>query len=111
MTKRLVAIFAILALAVAFGGTVPVPGGKYTITLTQPSVVKGVTLQPGDYKLKLAGDKVTIENEKQTVESTVKVETMQKKFDSTSIRYTNEAGKQLLVEIHIGGTKTSVNFN
>jgi hypothetical protein len=111
MAKRLVVIFAILALAVAFCGTVPVPGGKFSITLTQPSVVKGVVLQPGDYKLKLAGDKVTIENEKQTVESTVKVDTAPKKFDSTSLRYMNEAGKQLLVEIHIGGTKTSVTFN
>jgi hypothetical protein len=111
MVKKLVVVFAILALAIAFGGTVPVPGGNYRITLTQPSVVKGIELKPGDYRLNLAADKVTIDNGKQSVESVVKVETVERKFDSTSIRYNTEAGKQTVVEIRIGGTKTKVSFN
>ena len=112
MAKKIVLVFAILALAVvAFGGTVPVPGGNYRITLTQPSVVKGIELKPGDYKVSVVADKVTIDNGKQTVESAVKVEMVEKKFDSTSIRYNSESGKQMIVEIRIGGTKTKLNFN
>jgi hypothetical protein len=111
MAKKLIVVFAILALAVAFGGTVPVPGGNYRITLTQPSVVKGVELLPGEYKLNVAADKITLNNGKQSVESVVKVETMDKKFDSTAIRYNTEAGKQLIIEIRIGGTKTKLSFN
>src|SRR3954471_11385479 len=112
MAKKLVLVFAILALAVvAFGGTVPVPGGNYRITLTQPSVVKGIELKPGEYKVSVAADRVTIDNGKQTVESAVKIELMEKKFDTTSIRYNTEAGKQTIVEIRIGGSKTKLNFN
>jgi hypothetical protein len=111
MAKNLVVIFAILALAVAFGGTVPVPGGNYRITLTQPSVVKGVELLPGEYRLSITADKITLNNGKQNVESVVKVETMEKKFESTAIRYNSEAGKQQIVEIRIGGTKTKLSFN
>jgi hypothetical protein len=111
MVKNLVVLFAILALAAAFAGTVPVPGGNYRITLTQPSVVKGIELKPGDYRLNLSADKITIDNGKQSVESVVKVETVERKFDSTSIRYNTDAGKQTIVEIRLGGTKTKLSFN
>src|ERR1700756_3205304 len=102
MAKKLVLVFAILALAVAFGGTVPVPGGNYRITLTQPSVVKGIELKHGEYKVSVAADKVTIDNGKQTVKSAVNVDLVEKKFDTTSIRYNTEAGKQTIVQIRIG---------
>ena len=111
MVKKLVIAFAILALVVAFGGTVPVPGGNYRITFSQPSFVKGVELKPGEYRLVLAGDKVTIDNGKQTVESQVKVVTAPKKFDSNSIQYETAAGKQNVTEIRLGGTKFQVSFN
>lgn len=111
MVKKLVIAFAIFSLVVAFGGTVPVPGGNYRITLTQPSVVKGIELKPGEYKLNLSADKVTIDNGKQSVESAVKVETVERKFDSTAIRYSTDAGKQTIVEIRIGGTKTKLSLN
>jgi hypothetical protein len=111
MVKKLVVVFAILALAVAFGGTVPVPGGNYRITLTQPSVVKGIELLPGEYKLNVTADKITLNNGKQSVESVVKVQTVEKKFDSTAIRYNSETGKQQIVEIRLGGTKTVLSFN
>ena len=111
MARKLLIAFAILALAAAFAGTVPVPGGNYRITLSQPSVVKGVELQPGEYKLNLTANKVVIDNGKQNVEAQVTVETAPKKFDGNSIRYNSEAGKQNIMEIRIGGTKTKLTFN
>jgi len=110
MLKRLLALFAILAVAVSFAGTVPGPGGSYTITFTQPSVVKGVEFKPGDYRLKIAGDKITIASGKHAVDVTGKIETGETKFDSTAIRYNNQEGKAVVSEIRVGGTKTKLLF-
>ena len=91
MLKRFVLAFAILALAVATAGTVPSAGGSYRITLAQPSVVNGNDLKPGEYRLNLGTEKVTIVSGKQSVEVPVKIESVDKKFEVTAIRYTTVA--------------------
>ncbi len=111
MFKKLVLTFVILALAVAVAGTVPGVVGNYKITLLQPSVVKGKELKAGEYRLNLMADKVTIVNGKQTVEVPVKIESVERKFDTTAIRYVEESGKATISEIRIGGTKTRLVFN
>ena len=50
-------------------------------------------------------------NGKQTVEVPVKVETGEKKYDTTAIRYTGTGEKQSISEIRIGGTKTRLVFD
>ena len=110
MLKKVVLGFVILALAVATAGTIP-GVGSYKLTLLQPTMVNGTVLKPGDYKLNLANDKVTILDGKFSVEARVKVETVDKKFDTTSIRYSDQAGKAVLSEIRLGGTKTKLLFN
>ena len=109
MIQRILVVFAILAV-IASAGTVPAPGGSYKITFTQPSVVKGVEFKAGDYRLSIVADKVTISAGKNTVDVTAKVETEEKKFDTTSIRYVTEAGKAKVSEIRVGGTKTKILF-
>jgi hypothetical protein len=103
MSFRLFALL-ILALAIASAST-------HTVTLFQPSVVSGTELKPGDYKLKVESDKAIIQKGREKVEATVKVETGDAKFSTTSVRYTSEAGKYKIREIRLGGTNTTLVFN
>ena len=111
MCKKLVLTFVVLALAAATAGTVPSTGGSYKITLLQPSVVNGTVLKAGDYRLNVANDKVTIVSGKLSVESQVKVENAEQKYDTTAIRYIQQDGKASISEIRLGGTKTRLVFN
>lgn len=110
MIQRILVVFAILAVVVASAGTVPAPGGSYKVTFTQPSIVKGVEFKPGDYRISVLADKVTISAGKNTVDVAAKVEMVDKKFDTTAIRYVTEAGKAKVSEIRVGGTKTKLLF-
>jgi hypothetical protein len=100
MFKKLV-VCALLALGAA-------SAASYSVKLSQPSIVKGTQLKPGDYRLTVDSDKVTFVNGQQKVETSAKVETADKKFDNTSIRYD---GTGLISEIRIGGTKTKLVFS
>lgn len=112
MIKKFVLAFAILALVAAFAGTVPAGGSNYRITLLQPSVVKGIELKPGEYRINVLNEKATFILGKVSVEAPVKVESVEKKFDSTAIRYTAQPdGKSSISEIRVGGTKTRLLFN
>ena len=104
MTKRLVIAFLVLALAVACAKT-------YYVTLYQPTVVAGVELKPGEYRLDLNGDKVVLKNGRHVAESTVKVEDNGEKFSRTSVRYDNGKGQYLIREIRLGGTSLKLVFN
>lgn len=84
---------------------------SYSVTLFQPSVVSGTELKPGEYKLTIEGDKATITKGKEKVEATVKMETADTKFSSTSVRYSDQSGKMKVQEIRLGGTTTRVVFN
>ena len=105
MFKKFVLSFVILALAAAFAGTVP-GVHTYRITLAQSAVVNGTDLKAGEYRLNLDTSKVTISSGKVSVEAPVKVESVEKKFDDTAIRYTGNS----IAEIRIGGTKTKIVF-
>jgi hypothetical protein len=111
MFNKAVLILAVFAL-IASAGTVPV-GGHYKVTLFEAAAVEGAVLQAGDYKLELKDSKLTFvaENGKSPVAVTVKVETGDKKFDSTSVRLDTATGKAVISEIRLGGTKTRLVFN
>jgi hypothetical protein len=111
MLKKLVLAFAILALALATAGTVTNVLGSYKITLALPSVVNGNDLKAGEYRMNLAPDKVTIFVGKNAIEVPVKIETVDKKFETTAIRFTAVGGKSIISEIRLGGTKTRLVFN
>jgi hypothetical protein len=104
MLKKFVLAFAVLALAVA-------SAENYKVTLSQPTSVKGKQLKAGDYRLNVENTKCTIMSGKQSVEVPVKVETADKKFDSTAVRYSGTGDKQSITEIRIGGTKTRLVFD
>ncbi len=111
MLKKLVLAFAILALALATAGTVTNVLGSYKITLALPSAVNGTDLKAGEYRMNLAPDKVTIFVGKNAIDVPVKIETVDKKFETTAIRFTTVGGKSIISEIRLGGTKTRLVFN
>jgi hypothetical protein len=110
MFKKFIFVFAVLALVAVFAGTVP-GTPTYKITLLQTSVVKDTELKAGDYRVSLGTEKVSIDNGKKIVEVSCKIESVEKKFDTTAIRYTQQNGKQIVSEIRVGGTKTRLVFN
>lgn len=83
---------------------------SYNITLYQPSVVGGTELKPGDYKLEIEAEKVRITNGRQSGEVVVKVQNSERKFTSTTVRYSNDNGKYRVQEIRLGGTATTLVF-
>lgn len=103
-TLKLFALFLSIGLMVASAAT-------YNVTFFQPSVVAGTELKAGDYKVTIDGDKAIISMGKQKVEASAKMETVDSKFSSTSVRYTTEDGKMKIQEIRIGGTNQKVVFN
>ena len=80
----------------------------YHITLLKPSIVAGKELKPGEYKVEVTNDKAVISHGKQSVETIVKTEASDKKYDSTTVRYEMDGDKYKVQEIGIGGTKTKL---
>jgi len=111
MLKKFILAFAILAIALATAGTVPIAGSSFKVTLAQPSVVNGNDLKAGEYRLNLGTEKVTIVSGKINIEVPVSVQSVDQKFDATAIRYTTVNGKSMIAEIRLGGTKTKLVFN
>jgi hypothetical protein len=109
MIKKFVVAFASLMLAAAFAGSVS--GINCKITLLQPSVVKGTVLKAGEYRLQILNETATITGHKLTLDVPVKVETNERKYDTTAIRYVVQDGKAMISEIRIGGTKTKLLIN
>ena len=81
------------------------------VTLFQQATLNGVVLKPGDYKMKVDGDKLTLESGRTKAEANVKAENNDAKFGSTSIRYQNGDGKMRISEIRVGGTNTKLVVN
>jgi subtilase family serine protease len=102
--KKILLSFATVALTVASAAN------SYRVTLFQPAIVNGTELKPGDYKVTLKENKAVLTSGKKSVEANVRQETADSKFSSTTVRYTDEAGKYRVQEIRIGGTNTRLVF-
>lgn len=99
--KKLILAFTTVALAVA-------SAANYHVTLTQPSVINGKQLKPGDYKVQVEGDKAVFSHGKESVEAPVKVEEATQKNENNSVRY---ADGNKVQEIRIGGKHTRLVFD
>jgi hypothetical protein len=103
--RKLVVCFAALAISVASAAD------SYRVQFFQESVVNETALKPGDYKVTVEGGKAVISSGKDRVEAAVKIESVEQKFNSTSVRYKNGDGKYRVSEIRLGGTKTKLIFD
>ncbi len=84
---------------------------KYNLTLNNQVVVSGQDVKPGEYQLKLEGDRAILEGSGKPVECAVKVQEGSEKFKQTTVRYNMVDGKYRISEIHLGRTNTVVLFN
>jgi hypothetical protein len=102
--RKVLPFFLVAGLAVA-------SARSYTVSLFQPSMVGTTELKAGEYKLQVNDRTAVISQGKVKTESQVKVEEGDTKFDTTVVRYVNNAdGKVRIQEIRIGGTKTKLVF-
>ena len=85
---------------------------NYELTLSGLTKVGSVQLKPGQYTLKVNGDKAIFTNEDtaQTFTTSVKVENTDKKFDTTQVNATKDGGTDVVKEIELGGSKTKLDF-
>lgn len=104
MLRKLLFFFMVAGLAAANAKT-------YNMNLFQPAMFGTTELKPGEYKIEVVDQKATVRNGKLQGECPVKVETGDRKYDTTSVRFVNgDGGKLRIQEIHIGGTKTKLVF-
>src|SRR5437868_5197397 len=96
-------------------------GPVYHLKLSEPSIINGTTLKPGDYRVEVNNHTATIREGHHVVEAPVKVETSPTKFADTAVLYHRVEGTQSAPEkngeeamqvdsIRIGGTRISLNF-
>lgn len=83
----------------------------YSVKLTSPVVIDGKELKAGEYKVEVKDTTAVIRSGKDSTEVKVKTESNEKKYDSTTVRFTQADGKNTLEEIRIGGTKTKLVFD
>jgi hypothetical protein len=78
------------------------------MTVSSPLWINGTELKPGEYKVAVAGDKVTFSKGKTVVEATAtSAGAAEKKFGSTSFVSVDSKMK----ELYIGGTTTKLTFD
>ena len=105
---KLSLVLAIAASGVTFAAD---SASKHTVSFDRPAVVGGVELKPGEYRLSLDGDKVTIATAKgESAQAEVSVHTEQHKFGSNTVRYDLTDGKSYVVQIRLGGTNQVLEF-
>jgi hypothetical protein len=102
--KKSIAVMFAIATSVAFAAS------SYHVTLYQATTVNGTQLKPGEVKVSLQGDKVTLTQGKTSVESNVTVQTGTQKFPVSTVSYNGDSNNNQVQEIRIGGTTTKILF-
>jgi hypothetical protein len=111
MLTKFVIAFTLLAVVVAFAGTVPgkIAGGN--VTVTAPVTVKGTALKPGVYRVTVTPEKVLFTLGKDTHEIPAKIENAPNKFDENQVQYEGTGAQMTISHISLGGTKLRLIFN
>jgi hypothetical protein len=85
---------------------------NYELTLSSKTKVGSLELKPGQYTLKVQGDKAVftfVETDKQFTTS-VKVENTDQKFDTTRVDASKNGDVDIVKDIELGGSKTRLQF-
>jgi len=94
-------------------GTLTVANAKsYEITLAVPAKVGNLQLKPGQYRVKVDGTNATFTSVDggQSASTTVKVVNGDKKFDTTVVNAEKNGDSEVIKDIGLGGSKTSLEF-
>jgi hypothetical protein len=106
MKTKLLFVFLLAGLAITSAKT-------YKVTIFDPSLVAGVQLKPGDYRVDVNGSKAVFidDREKTVAEAKVTVENSTKKFGSTAVETKQVGGNKQIEYISLGGTHMKLAFN
>ena len=96
---RLVFLMATLALAIASAAS------AVKMKLDKPAFFGDTQLKPGEYKVEVDGDKAVIKLGKNSIETAVKTQTENRKFNSTQVGFDES---DHIIMIGVGGTTTTL---
>lgn len=81
---------------------------SYHVRIADPTWVGQTQLKPGEYEVKVDGDKVTFKQGKNVIAVGAKVETNASKYSDTQMDIKTENGQAKLKELDLGGTKSKI---
>src|ERR1700685_4364348 len=94
--------------ACVFALGIATAASTYHVRIADPTWVGTTELKPGEYDVKVDGDKVTFKQGKNIVAVSAKVETSASKFSDTQMDIKTENGQAKLRELDLGGTKSKI---
>jgi hypothetical protein len=94
--------------ACVFSLGIATAASTYHVRISDPTWVGGSQLKPGDYEVKVDGDKVTFKQGKNVVAVPAKIETNAAKYSDTQMDIKTENGQAKLKELDLGGTKSKI---
>lgn len=100
--KKLLLVACVFSLGIATAAS------TYHVKIADPTWVGTSELKPGEYEVKVDGDKITFKQGKNIVAVTAKVETSATKFSDTQMDVKTENGQAKLKELDLGGTKSKI---
>ena len=94
--------------ACVFALGIATAASSYHIRIADPTWVGTTELKPGEYDVKVDGDKVTFKQGKNVFSVAAKVETNASKYSDTQMDVKTENGQAKLRELDLGGTKSKI---
>ena len=94
--------------ACVFSLGIAAAASSYHVRIADPTWVGTTQLKPGEYEVKVEGDKITFKQGKNVVAVGAKVETNASKFSDTQMDIKTENGQAKLKELDLGGTKSKI---
>lgn len=94
--------------ACVFALGIATAASTYHVKIADPTWVGTTELKPGEYDVKVDGDKITFKQGKKVIEVSAKVETSASKFSDTQMDIKTENGQAKLKELDLGGTKSKI---
>ena len=94
--------------ACVFSLGIATAASSYQVRISDTTWVGQNQLKPGNYQVKVEGDKVTFKQGKTVVEVPAKVETNTSKYAETQLDVRTENGQPQLKELDLGGSKSKV---
>jgi hypothetical protein len=94
--------------ACAFSLGIATAASTYHIKIADPTWVGTTELKPGEYDVKVDGDKVTFKQGKNVFSVAAKVETNASKYSDTQMDVKTVNGQAKMQELDLGGTKSKI---
>jgi hypothetical protein len=94
--------------ACVFSLGIATAASSYHVKIADPTWVGQTQLKPGEYEVRVDGDKVTFKQGKNVFEVAAKVETNASKYSDTQMDIKTVNGQSKLQELDLGGTKSKI---